>query len=277
MTPTNSFKTNDEYYERLFGRRDTPEKNSNAQTMIDNASQNIGPDFPYSIIPSEFHAKTYGLALEKLRNSRKNIDPKHLITIEGKKYIRPLTFKETIEAKLNAYESGTNDEEKNLLFNYNIATCTGVAYPSSDSKNVKVFKIIPICKELITLDSAFKESSLKIPYNSLEGIELDITKGRYGKLLTISDFKNHPAWIAALEEDRHLLNEYANLAFSLSKHKVADSWSKNSLLPTSQLTVLAIVGPYGVDSSYILDGHACLVRISYKKSTKRKTHIKKLK
>jgi len=42
MPHTNSFKTNKEYYERLFGRRDTPKKNPNAQAVMDNAKAHLG-------------------------------------------------------------------------------------------------------------------------------------------------------------------------------------------------------------------------------------------
>jgi len=37
MTHTNSFQTNDDYYRRLFGKRDTPKDNSQSKTVLDNA------------------------------------------------------------------------------------------------------------------------------------------------------------------------------------------------------------------------------------------------
>jgi len=220
MPHTNSFKTNKEYYERLFGRRNTPKKNPNAKTVIDNASQSFKPDLEsdltYSLIPSNGPANTYGLALEKLTESVDGINSRHL-TLE---YIRPLTFKETIEARLNAYKTGmTEDEKKFLLFCCWLSTCTGIAYPASNSANPNKFKIIPICEELINLDYKFKESFLKTHYNSLQGEELDRSQGISEALLTKKQAKAHPVWLAAVEGDRTLLSEYANLVFSLFKGK----------------------------------------------------------
>jgi len=64
MKPTNSFQTNDEYYERLFGRRDAPKHSPNAQTVMDNARAHFGKgvcmdDTIYDILDGEifFSAK----------------------------------------------------------------------------------------------------------------------------------------------------------------------------------------------------------------------------
>jgi len=221
MTHTNSFQTNKDYYERLFGRRDAPKKNPNANTMMDNASENLS-EFKYSSVGSPDSIETYGLALEELRKSRDGIDPKHLITIDETEFVRPLTFKETIEARLDGYKTDSDDEEMFLLLNRPGLTCTGIAYPNyrmfSNLNNDK-FKIIPLCKELITFDSERDYLFLLTSYESLEGIELDKTKGIYNELLTKEQVKIHPGWLAAVEGDQKLLSEYADLIFSLRTNK----------------------------------------------------------
>jgi len=132
---------------------------------------------------------------------------------DGSKIYRPLTFKETIEARINDYESSTPEERLKLFKSWN-NTCTGIAYKANGiiKKSTK-FKIIPQAKELILLPQDYNQSTLPVEYDKISGIELDRTKAKYNELLTIDEVLNHPAWNAAVENDKSLLKTYAEIVF----------------------------------------------------------------
>ena len=73
--------------------------------------------------------------------------------------------------------------------------------------------------ELITIDKEFKEAFLPVNYDFIDSVELDSSDAKYGTLLTPSQAKSHPAWLAAVENDNVLLSEYADIVFSLLKEK----------------------------------------------------------
>jgi len=204
MKPTNTFKTRIDYYREVSGRKRNFEKEYCTSDVVARARENVS-ESPCSII----EGLTYGLALKELRRSKAGIDPRHLITIDGQEYVRPLTFKETLEARLNAYKAGMTNEEKMFLLNQKLSTCTGIAYPAEGIKNSNTFKIIPVCKELITLYSGFPKSNFRVSYDSLEEEEVCIRIENYHPaLMTKEKLKNHPGWLAAVENDKGLLSEY---------------------------------------------------------------------
>jgi len=60
MTHTNSFQTNEDYYERLFGKKDAPKENPNAKTVIDKARINLGErKDTYNIIENILKGKIF--------------------------------------------------------------------------------------------------------------------------------------------------------------------------------------------------------------------------
>lgn len=169
---------------------------------------------------------TYALGVEALRESYKNgeckLQPFYTRT-DGSRIVRPLTFKENIEARVNDYTtlhnpdgSAKTDDERSRLFNHLLDSCTAIAYKKGTSK----FKIIPQSPGLIEIASTFNEYFLPIDYNSIKVAELDSNKGKYNSLLTKKEVICHPAWLAAVE-DRALLTEYANIVFKFLKEKHA--------------------------------------------------------
>jgi len=266
MKPTNSFKTNEDYYKKLFGRRKTTKKNPNKRTVIDKASENL-LSLPYSLIPSDDYAPTYGLALDELRNSKSHLNPKHIITIKGKEYVRPLTFKETLEAKLNLYKSEMTNEEKSYLIDSWLSTCTAIARKRFHNQNNNNIKIIPVCEELITLDSAFDDAYLVTSYDFLRGIEIDTRYGLYGQFLSKDEVKVHPGWLAAVERDNALLSEYVDLVFSLSK-KNNMGFFLMDISYDCQLRTLSIQDDSSANAINTMNNNTRFMRLGNKKQTK---------
>jgi len=170
---------------------------------------------------------TYALGVQALRDVYARGEcPGHLtVEIEGSKLVRPLTFKENLEARINDYETLTNSdgsertkEERLKLFTERwLDSCTGVAYKAETTK----FKLIPVCRELVTIDKDFNDSYLTVDYNSIAGVELDSSQEgvKYRPVLTQAEVLEHPAWLTAVEEDRTLLENYTQIVFSELKEK----------------------------------------------------------
>ena len=164
---------------------------------------------------------TYGKAIHDLRQAFKkgecNAQPL-FVKDNGRKVVRPLTFKETIEKRVNDYnvlenpDGSKRTEEKRLrLFNVYLDSCTGIA----NKKNSKKFKIVPVCKELILIDKNFNDAYLPVDYNSIGGNVVDGSKGKFNQLLTEREVLNNAGWIEALEGDKALLKEYSGIVYSL--------------------------------------------------------------
>ena len=124
----------------------------------------------------------------------------------GDGIVRPLTFRETLEARVIDYNSKDKSDKKRLeLFNVWLSPCTGVAYKKDSTK----FKIIPECRELITIMQSFREAEMGIDYDSLQGKELDRTKAKYNTLLTEQEVLEHPGWLAAVRRIAWLVSRVA--------------------------------------------------------------------
>jgi len=149
---------------------------------------------------------------------------------------KPLTFKETILARVEAYESGDKS-----LFDTWLDSCTGIVYKSGTTK----FKIVPNCEQLRTISKDFSGAFLPITYDAINASierretsddnlsptmyatidlpELDSTRGKYNTLLTYAESLEHPGWLAALEGDRELLKTYTNIVSSVRAAKYGAS------------------------------------------------------
>ena len=151
----------------------------------------------YVLMPE---ARTYALGVEGLRQA----------SVE-----RPFTFKENLQARVEAYESGDY-----RLFETWLNSCTGIVYKAGTTK----FKIIPQCAELIGINKDFSQRFLPVEYNTIMGVELDSSKGKYKQLLTKAEVLEHPAWLASVEGDRTLLSAYTDIVFKAyaSKHSSRD-------------------------------------------------------
>jgi hypothetical protein len=162
-------------------------------------------------------ANNYGLALEELRAALPQGNAFHPL-VSG--LPRPLTFKETLLSCIEDFNTSHNpdgtersiDDRKRLFLTY-FDTCTGIHYDPNTNK----FMILPCCDQLITLGSSFSNNFVVVPYDSLQGIELDLTQSKYDSFLTKHEVLQHRGWLALFENDAVLLKEYADIVFSLKR------------------------------------------------------------
>ena len=177
----------------------------------------------YLLLP---RTTTYALGVQQLRDEcAKDPNPNHptYTLSDGSKVIRPLTFKENLEARVNEYNTlknadGSNrtKEERLRLFNTCLDSCCGTAYQRGSTK----FKIILQCSELISIDSAFNQSFLPIDYSQIKnGIELDSANGIYSVatnkvLLTRTQVLEHQGWLVLAEGDKSLLSNSYDIALA---------------------------------------------------------------
>ena len=173
----------------------------------------------YELMPQ---AQTYALGVQALRDSYKRGEcpSQPTVEIDGKQWVRPLTLKENLQARLEVFETVTDMNGKGYplqdrlrLFNHWIESCTGIVHEEGTTR----FKVIPICRALITIDPLFDERVILVSYDDIHGdnnITLDSNDGIYNKWLTREQVMNHPAWRAIVGDDedgRKLLQEYSQI------------------------------------------------------------------
>lgn len=176
----------------------------------------------YILMPQ---ASTYAQGAYAMRKACKEetASPHPLFTLDdGSQIYRPLTFKEVIQVKVTDYNTLVDEEgndrtleDRLRFFEKWIDSCTGMAYKAGTT----AFKVIPMSKELITIKKSFNDEFLPIEYDTMVGIELDTSKGKYDESLTKKEVINHKAWLAAVEEDKVLLKEYRDIVFEQLKAK----------------------------------------------------------
>src|SRR3989344_102003 len=156
---------------------------------------------------------TYALGVHALQKACKSeTDSPHpqCILDDGSIIYRPLSFKENLEVRVTDYENNKDTEERKRLFKHWNDSCTGVAYMGGTTK----FKIVPRCHQLITIAKDFREASLPVDYDAVEGIELDRAAGKYTTYLTKDEVLANEGWKAAVENDLELLKTYRDIVFT---------------------------------------------------------------
>lgn len=184
-------------------------------------------------------ADTKALGIHALREACKNASksphPK-FVKPKGSAIYRPLTFKENIEARVNDYESNKDDDKRLRLFKRWIDSCTAVACKGKSTK----FKIIPLSPDLVTIDKGFKKHFLSVDYDKLSGVELDRKDAVYGSWISRAQVVEHPAWLAAVEGDKHLLRTYANIVFTERKVEKQMAFFTRNKPDTDELRALFV-------------------------------------
>ncbi|MDP3733976.1 MAG: hypothetical protein Q8R37_01995 [Nanoarchaeota archaeon] len=203
----------------------------------------VTEEFPnYKIMPQ---TNNYASSVYQLRRhcEQEKSTTHPTFVIDGKTVHRPFTFKENIQARVEDFYTlyDENGKKRDLqdrlrLFNIWLDSCTGIAYKANSSK----FKIIPQCEQLITIDEVFNEQFLPIDYDSVDGIRLNRNEGTYNQLLTPEQVLNHPAWLAAVEENKPLLQEYINIVFSQRKGKNMGFWLRTNIMEDHQLRAVFV-------------------------------------
>lgn len=201
-------------------------------------------------------ANSYSQALTKLRASytkAKAVFRPAYVKADGKSLARPLTFQETIDAKVNAYESGNKK-----LFNTCLSTSTAIVY---DGKSK--FKIVQLAEELVRLPRGFDKLFAESDFEKIDAQELDRSKSIYNNLLSKPLALSHPAWNEAVP-DKALLKAYRDIVFDelnrVQTEEAMGFWL-SSEPPKDSLRALAIdllLGCYSVANG--VDDLSCEAR-----------------
>ena len=150
---------------------------------------------------------TYGKCLAALHEAyaqgKAGLQPL-FVKADGSSIVRPLTFEETIDAIVNAYESGNRE----LITHWN-DSCTGIQYKGNTTK----FKVVPVSKELVFLDHAFNSTVVSASYAEQDGVELDVSKGKYDEGLTKGEVLKNPGWNESVR-DKALLRAFRDIVFN---------------------------------------------------------------
>ena len=182
---------------------------------------------------------TYALGVQALREAceKEPLSPHPIFTKDNGSIIyRPLTFKETIEARVHDYESNKDTEDRKRLFRRWNDSCTALAY----KKGTTTFKILTISPHLISIDRDFNESFLPITYDNIGGIELRSDCGKYNQHLTKDEVVHHPAWLTAVENDAALLKTYSDIVFTEREINEAMAFCVLQNTPQDQLRALLV-------------------------------------
>ena len=165
-------------------------------------------------------AGTYALGVEALARSCANNTNHPYVTLpNGTQVPRPLTFEESVRAMVENYNTLENPdgtartrEEREAFICYRIDTCSAIAYEYFSVK----FKLVPTCLELVHITPGFLNSSMKLDYDSLQGIELSMSNDKYSEPLGPVQAYKHEAW-NAMVTDKVLLRSYLAMVFRINK------------------------------------------------------------
>ncbi|MBI4146233.1 hypothetical protein HY489_02750 [Candidatus Woesearchaeota archaeon] len=119
---------------------------------------------------------------------------------------RPLTFKETIQARMNQWEE-SKGTEWSLWVSW-LDSCTGIVWEAGGRR----FKIVPMHGELLTAPASNAEY-LSASFANTPGDPLTVD-ATYDRDLTFDEVIVHKGWLAAVEGDESLLHRYAQTAFA---------------------------------------------------------------
>jgi len=167
----------------------------------------------FVLVPDEYNpVSSYAGNLSLLRDTCKNNLDGYLQP-DFRGVARPLSFRETLEARVNLFRNGCSDSEKMRLFKCWNDTCTAVVYKGGSSK----FKIVPVSEHLLGLEENFDRPCIDVDYDApvFDNFEeLDGKSPLYNTCgLSKGAVLEHPGWLAAVEGDEDLLAEFADVVF----------------------------------------------------------------
>ncbi len=164
--------------------------------------------------------RTYALGVQALRRAfrlEQNADPRHrFVRPDGSWLYRPLTFKETIQARVESYEQSTPEDRLKLFLKWE-DSCTGAAYKARTTK----FKLIPECEQLITIPTNFNGYFLNVSYNTWDVPELDSAAPgtKFNQQLTPNEVEENEGWRAAVENDLPLLRTFRDIVWDACERR----------------------------------------------------------
>lgn len=119
---------------------------------------------------------------------------------------RPLTFKETIQARIEQLRASGR---KARLWDAGLYSCTAIVYEAGGRR----FKIVPKHPDLLNAPLG-RVAFLPGDFASAPGTPISIDNAFYNRQLEAGQVLSHPGWLAAVEGDVDLLREYVEIAFA---------------------------------------------------------------
>ena len=157
----------------------------------------------------------YGEALVALRGLCAGDDGLHPF-VQG--LARPLTFKETIQARINQFER----EGAASLWERWLDTSSAIVYQKDTTK----FRLVVPCSDALLNDvpESFRNFFLPVNYDDFTSfVELDVQDrvDLYNRPLTPDQVLKHKGWLAVVEGDKKLLKRYSDIVFGQIQGGVA--------------------------------------------------------
>ncbi len=183
-------------------------------------NQATGPLVYARKIDDIVRGETYPLTLQTMREKLqgKNNQVQHMFAGEdGRSVVRPLTCKESFEALVEHYNSGSDPEQKLQFWRNGFDTCTGIIVKESNPAYVK---IISLSRELVNIPLSFTGKYIDIDYSKFEVEEFPFRR-EYCVPLKKEDVPNNLYWLAAFDNNKPLLKEVANIVFSETRKEKA--------------------------------------------------------
>lgn len=168
------------------------------------AGLDLGLPHSWDIVGS-LNTTTFGQALAALRGLC--ADDGGLHPFAGG-IARPLTFKETVQARVDQFE---HEGLRGLWTNW-LDTCSAIVYQRRTTK----FRIISMSDELLNrVPESFTDVFLVKNYADFASFEeLDVQDDVYNQPLTQDQVLEHKGWHAVVEGDKKLLKRYSEIVFS---------------------------------------------------------------
>ena len=157
---------------------------------------------------------TYASALAALQtacnNDPNNAQPTFTLP-NGSTVYRPLTLEESIRKGVEHFNTDISRPmaERLRFIDCIRDTISAVTYKGGTSR----FKITPVSPHLLSLPSTFRESSIAVPYDSVQGIELNTSNGIYNQGLTDGQILDNEGWRTVVP-DTHLLRAHRDIVKS---------------------------------------------------------------
>src|SRR3989344_6104856 len=130
---------------------------------------------------------------------------------------RPLTFKETVQARIDQFE---HEGAAGLWTNW-LDTSSAIVYQKDTTK----FRIDSMSAALLNdVPASFRDAFLPVNYDDFSSfVELDVQDRDdvYNQSLTREQVLKHKGWLAVVEGDKRLLKRYSDIVFGQVQGGVA--------------------------------------------------------
>ncbi len=138
------------------------------------------------------------------------------------------SFSKNLEARLKQIKENPNTDLSDLsLWKTWLDSNCGICYNGKDK-----FKIIHNCEELINIPEDFDDSYIQSDYDKYKVdnknvFEVDIKDDKYDKLLKQSELLKHKGWLALVQNDKQLLENYSKMVFK-NRQEAMGFWINTS-------------------------------------------------